>query len=173
MVQAMDKIKEQFTRMDTLIPLIQERLSAGQSIRFSPKGTSMLPMLREARDTVTLSPLSAQLKKYDLPLYRRENGQYVLHRIIRVTENCTQPAYTCMGDNQFTPEHGLKHDQMIALVTGFSRGGKEHSVEEHSYKLYCRLWYITCPARKLYRKIKRKLICIYRKLSTMRGKDYE
>ena len=70
--------------LDELMPLISERLSAGGSVRFSPHGTSMLPMLKDGRDQVVLSPLPDKLKKYDLPLYRRENGQYVLHRIVKV-----------------------------------------------------------------------------------------
>ena len=51
--------------MDELVPVITERLRAGQSVCFSPKGISMLPMLRQGIDTVTLSPLPEKIKKYD------------------------------------------------------------------------------------------------------------
>ena len=71
-------------QMDELMPLILERLAAGQDVRFSPRGVSMLPMLRQGRDTVTLSPVTGRLRKYDLPLYRREDGRYVLHRVVGV-----------------------------------------------------------------------------------------
>ena len=98
------------------MPLIQERLAAGDRVSFYPRGTSMLPMLRQGRDSVELSPLPQKLKKYDLPMYRRDNGQFVLHRVVAVSDSCT-----CMGDNQFEPEPGLRHDQMIALVTAFTR----------------------------------------------------
>lgn len=138
---------ERIARLDDLMPLIRERLAAGQSIRFSPRGTSMLPMLREGIDSVTLSPLPQRLKKYDLPLYQRENGQYVLHRIIAVGDS-----YTCIGDNQFTPERGLKHDQMIALVTKFTRDKKEHLADEFCYRLYCCLWHHSRPFRHLLRR---------------------
>lgn len=133
--------------IEVLIPLFRERLAAGQSVRFSPKGTSMLPMLRQDRDSVVLSPLPERLKKYDLPLYRRENGQYVLHRVIRVGTT-----YTCMGDNQFVPEPGLRHDQMIGLVTAFSRKGKEYTVQHPGYRLYCRVWFHTRHIRRLFRR---------------------
>lgn len=132
--------------LETLLPLIRERLEQGQNVRFSPRGTSMLPMLRQGRDTVVLSPVPQRLKKYDLPLYRRTDGQFVIHRVVKVGEN-----YTCMGDNQFCPEPGLEHGQMIALVTAFTRNGREHLVIESGYRLYCRFWHYSRPVRRLWR----------------------
>ena len=122
--------------MHDLIPLFQERLAAGQTVRFSPMGVSMLPMLREGRDSVVLSPVPERLRKYDLPLYRRDNGAYVLHRVTAVGET-----YTCIGDNQFVYEQGVRQDQIIAVVTQFCRKGREHSVTEPGYRLYCVLWH--------------------------------
>ena len=127
------------------MPLIREELSAGRSVRFSPSGSSMLPMLREGIDSVVLSPLPEQLKKYDLPLYRRTNGQYILHRVIRVGQT-----YTCIGDNQFYEESGVEHEQMIAVVSSFSRKNREYRVSNFWYMLYCRLWHFSRPLRHLY-----------------------
>lgn len=141
------KKTEALAPMEELVPLIQESLSAGQTVQISPRGVSMLPMLRQGIDSVVLSPISDDLKKYDLPLYRRENGKYVLHRI--VDAGCT---YTCMGDNQFTPEPGLCRDQMIAVVTAFYRGEKKHSVSEPGYWLYCRIWHYSRPLRRFWRR---------------------
>lgn len=136
-------------RLEELMPLIRERLGAGESVRFSPHGTSMLPMLKDGRDQVILSPLPNKLKKYDLPLYQRENGQYVLHRIVKA-----RGSYTCMGDNQFVPEKGLRHDQMIAVVTSFIYNGKEYSTNCLRYKAYCRFWCSTRPFRRILVKIR-------------------
>lgn len=118
------------------MPLIKEQLAAGRKVRFSPRGTSMRPMLRQGIDSVVLSPLPEKLRKYDLPLYQRDNGQYVLHRIVKVGES-----YTCIGDNQFALESGVRHDQMIALVDAFTRGTREYDVTHPGYWLYCRLWH--------------------------------
>lgn len=138
-------MRDHAIRLDELMPLIRERLAAGESVRFSPHGTSMLPMLKDGRDQVILSPLPDKLRKYDLPLYQRENGQYVLHRIVKVRDD-----YTCMGDNQFVPENGLRHDQMIAVVTSFVHKGKEYSTGYFGYKAYCRFWCVVRPLRHLY-----------------------
>ena len=135
------------TSIDVLMPLFQEQLAAGHSVRFSPKGVSMLPMLREGIDSVVLSPVNGKLKKYDLPLYRRDNGKYVLHPIVHVGE-----AYTCMGDNQYVPEPGLRQDQMIGVVTAFYRGNRKYAVEHLGYRLYCRIWHGSRPVRHLWKR---------------------
>lgn len=138
---------EKFMQLEQLMPLIRETLTSGQSVSFSPRGTSMLPMLRQGKDSVELSPLPEKLNKYDLPLYQRDDGHYVLHRIVKTGET-----YTCIGDNQFEYEHGLRHAQMIALVTAFTRDGKRIEVTDPSYRLYCRFWVASRPVRHLWRR---------------------
>lgn len=155
-----------FVPMDALMPLFCEQLAAGRSVKFSPRGVSMLPMLRQDIDSVALSPLPERLQPYDIPLYQRDNGAYVLHRVIAVAPDGT---YTCMGDNQFSSEPGLHHDQMIAVVTAFYRGEKRHEVNELGYRVYCRAWHYSRGIRRFGRRcgnfvkrcaryIKRKLI---------------
>lgn len=143
----MDSLHEKQYRLEELLPLILEGLESGRTVKFSPRGVSMLPMLRQGIDSVILSPVPEKLKKYDLPLYRRTGGQFVLHRIIRAGER-----YTCMGDNQFDPEPGLEHGQMIALVTAFTRGERRIPVTDPGYRLYCRLWHYSRPVRRLWRR---------------------
>lgn len=132
-------------KMEDLMPLIRESLDQGNSVRFSPRGRSMLPMLRQGIDSVVISPRSGPFKKYDLPLYRRDDGKYILHRIVDVADT-----YTCLGDHQFTKELGVRNDQVIALVTGFYRGEEYHSVNETGYRLYCRLWHYSRPIRYIW-----------------------
>lgn len=133
--------------LSTLLPLMQENLAAGRTVRFSPRGISMLPMLRQGVDCVILSPAPEKLRKYDIPFYRRDDGKFILHRVVEVGET-----YTCIGDNQFELEEGVRHDQVIAVVSGFTRGEKEHRVSEWSYQFYCRFWHYLRPIRHLYRR---------------------
>ncbi len=129
-------MSETSVHLEEVMPLIQERLAQGGTVQFTPRGTSMLPMLLGGRDQVVLAPVRDRLRKYDLPLYRRENGQYVLHRIVKAGET-----YTCIGDNQFVYESGLRQDQMLAVVTEFVRKGKTYSVTQLRYRIYCRVWH--------------------------------
>lgn len=119
-----------------MMPVIRETLAEGKSVQFNPQGTSMLPMLHPGRDTVVLSPLPETLKKYDLVLYQRKDGSFVLHRIVAVSQT-----YTCMGDHQFHRETGLEQRQMIGLVTEFVRNGKTVKVTAPGYRIYCMVWH--------------------------------
>ena len=161
----MDKTEIKATRLELLMPLIEESLNSGKSVRFSPRGISMLPMLRQGIDSVVLSPLPEKLKKYDLPLYQRDDGKYILHRIVKVSDT-----YTCIGDNQFELETGVRHDQMIAVVTAFSRGEKEHCVTEPAYQMYCRIWYYSRFARFIMRKIRGRVGRIIKKIFKLNSK---
>ena len=146
------EVREYYTELNNLMPLFRERLAAGQKIQFSPRGVSMLPMLRQGIDSVILSPVPEKLKKYDLPLYQRDDGKYILHRIVEAGET-----YTCIGDNQYAYERGLRHDQMIAVVTAFTRGKREISVRYPLYRIYCILWHHSRSARYFLLRVKNKL----------------
>ena len=134
------------------MPLITESLAAGKSVQFYPHGISMLPMLRQDVDSVVLSPVDARLKKYDIPLYKRDNGKYVLHRIVSVGDS-----YTCIGDNQYAFEKGIRDDQIIAVVTSFTRNGKEISVTSLPYRIYYVLWHYSRPVRHFVHRARRWL----------------
>ena len=140
-------MSEKTVLLDEIMPLIRERLAAGENVHFSPGGTSMLPMLMPGRDSVVLSPVPGRLRRGDLPLYQRKNGQYTLHRVISAGEQ-----YTCCGDHQVEPEYGIEHGQMIAVVTSFTRQGKRISVDALAYRAYYCLWMASRPLRYAWRK---------------------
>lgn len=135
------KIKQ--TELSELMPLIQEKLSEGGTVRFSPMGVSMLPMLRQGVDAVILSPLPEKLRLFDIPLYQRDDGKYILHRVIKTGE-----VYTCIGDNQYTYEHGVRRNQMIGVVSSFIRDEKEIAVTNPLYQTYCWIWFLFRPVRR-------------------------
>lgn len=151
-------MREQKTELAVLMPLVLETLNAGHEVTFSPRGSSMLPMFREGRDTVTLSRPQGKLKKYDIPLYRRENGQFVLHRVVRVGDT-----YTCMGDNQFAPEHGIADGQIIAVCTSFTRKGKTYSADALLWRVYAVFWHHSRFPRRVWRAIVRRAAALFRK----------
>ena len=132
--------------------LIREVLASGGEFRLYPRGTSMLPLIRQGRDSVSLRQLDRSPRKYDILFYQRHDGSYVLHRVIAVGED-----YSCVGDNQLMLEPGLRHEQMIAVVSAFSRGNREYSVSHPGYRLYCRLWHWSRPLRRIWRGAKYRL----------------
>ncbi len=116
-------------------------------VALTTSGTSMYPMLRDRKDVVYLKKLSAPPKKYDVVLFQRDSGAYVLHRIVRV-----EPDGTCVfcGDNQTVFERVPNPDQLVAVATSFKRGRFQIDCRKSiSYYLYSRLW----PKTRLFRKM--------------------
>ncbi len=140
-----DSVKKSIHLSD-IYDVMVEMLEADGKVNFNPRGISMLPMLHNDGDRVIIEKAKTQLKKYDLPLYRRENGQFVLHRIVRMPKDNT----LCMcGDNQWRLEKGVKHSQIIGVVTGFYRKNKFYAVDNSFYKFYCRVWVFLRPLRMI------------------------
>lgn len=145
--------------MEQLVGLINVQLEQGIApLRVT--GSSMHPTFRNGRDTVCLRKLEAELRRGDVILYRRENGQYVLHRIVRLRDG----AFICSGDNQFEPER-VGAEQVIARVEAFRRGKKEYSVTHLGYRAYVWLWVGIFPVRKPLLKLRRWLGKLRRKLA--------
>ena len=110
-----------------------------------PVGTSMYPMLRNRRDSVYLVRYDKTgLKKYDLPVYKRDDGTQVMHRCLGKTKN----GYIMCGDNQWVLEHGVQEEQIIAVAKGFYRDEKFIPNDALIYKLYYKFW---CRSLRLRR----------------------
>ena len=149
--------------MESLYEVILLQLENGGKANLVITGVSMLPMLRENRDTVILKPIEKPPVAGDILLYRRESGQFVLHRVIRVT----QEGYLISGDNQYELEK-VAPSQLLAVVGAFTRKGRSHTLREPGYRLYRWAWVKLFWLRKPYIKLRRKLGRIYHKLKYRR-----
>ena len=122
-------------------------------------GDSMMPLIKQDRDILIIEKPNGRLKKYDVPLYKRDSGQYVLHRILKVREN----DYVICGDNRYSKEYGITDRHIIGVLTAVVRNGKEIPVTDMRYRLYVHLWSDFFPIRafilklrSIPRRIKRK-----------------
>ena len=136
--------------MTEIEPMIKEAFDNGEEFNLITAGTSMLPMLRDRKDTVVLQKKNGKLKKYDLPLYKRADGSFVLHRIVGIGKE----GYILSGDNHDLKEYPVTDEQIIAVVTAYIKDGKRISTNSLGYKIYCR-WH--CNAGKLLRRIKQRI----------------
>ena len=131
----------------------EEILKRDGVLVYKTQGVSMRPMLKQNRDLVTIRPVSGRLKKYDVPLYRKKGGGYLLHRIIAVTEN----GYVIRGDNTYVKELNVTDNDFVGVLTAFKRKGKDYTVESKGYRLYARVWNFLYPLRKARNFIKRSI----------------
>ena len=134
-----------------LIPLIKESLDKDKHVIFVPSGSSMLPTLIGGKDEVTLARPD-YLKPLDIVLYEREDGIYVLHRLIGIKNG----EYLMFGDNQVYVERGIKRDQIIAKVIKFTHKGKKVDCSDRAYRFKSNLRVKTRAVRKIFTKIKGK-----------------
>jgi len=133
--------------MSELSPLLAETLQNGGEVIFTVTGSSMLPLLRHRRDKVCLvEAQDKRLRKYDIPLFVRKDGKYILHRIIAVKAD----GYVVTGDHQCVKEYPVLPSQVLGLVKSFWRDGKYISCDDFWYRAYCRLWVLGYPARWAY-----------------------
>lgn len=128
---------------------------------YTNKGDSMMPLIKQDRDLLVISKKPEhRLKKYDVALYKRDSGQYVLHRVLKVRKH----DYIICGDNRWKKEYGITDRHIIGVLTAVIRKNKEISVNDLRYKVYVHLWCDLFPVRafivhvinKLKRMIKRK-----------------
>lgn len=113
-------------------------------------GDSMHPLIRQDKDILIIEKPNGRLKKYDVPLYKRDSGQYVLHRILKVREN----DYVICGDNRYSKEYGITDRHIIGVLTAVVRNGKEIPVTDMRYRLYVHLWSDFFPIRAFILKIR-------------------
>lgn len=114
----------------------EEELQKNGKIIHTNVGTSMMPLLRQNRDVMIIERPEGRLKKYDVPLYKRKNGQYVLHRILKVREK----DYVICGDHCVKKEYGITDNEIIGVLTGVIRDGKTITMDNPRYKFYYHLW---------------------------------
>lgn len=121
-------------KVEAFAPLIEEAFSRNQKFKMPVNGVSMLPFLNKTHFVVLDKPNN--LKRNDMILYKRENGQYVLHRIFRVKKDHFQ----LIGDNQFYREYPIYENQVIGKVVSVIKGNKVDNLNSFKYKLYLFIW---------------------------------
>lgn len=122
--------------MADFYPVIEESIKDGGQFVLYPRGTSMNPTIYEGKDCVVLVEIDVP-EQYDIVLYRRLSGQYVLHRIMKIKNGY----YTMCGDNQYILEKGIKREQILAVVKEVRKADgnifdkhKIHSDGKHFHK---------------------------------------
>ena len=94
-------------------------------------GDSMYPLIQQG-DLLEIRAVTGRLKKYDIPLYKRDSGQYVLHRIIKVRKD----DYLLCGDNRRWIESGVTDRHISGVLRAVIRNGESIAVDDKRYFLY-------------------------------------
>lgn len=132
---------------------IEQELERQEYILLQTKGISMEPLLHNCKSTVVIKSVPERLKKYDVVLFRRITGEYVLHRVRKVRDK----DYLICGDNGLYKE-SVKREQIIGIMTGFYPDESERYIScvDRIYRRYLRtlgVRYGICRIKNLLRRI--------------------
>lgn len=107
-------------------------------------GISMLPMLKERRDTIVVRAKTEKLKPLDVALYRRGNA-YVLHRVLYPTDT----GYIIRGDNCYSDEN-IPEEDVFGVLTEFFRKDKHYYCTDKKYLKYAKRRIKTYKFRRFF-----------------------
>ena len=133
----------------------EDVISEQGKLVYTNVGDSMYPFIKP-RDLLVIEKINSPLKKYDVPLYKRDTGQYVLHRIVKIKNG----EYYICGDNRAHLERGIEDRHILGLLTEIVRDGKTISVYSSRYRFYTSL----LPFRRFIIRIKNKNKALKKKL---------
>lgn len=139
----MAEIKQ--TDMETMFPLIEATISSGGSVKLKVSGFSMYPLVSSRRDSVLLVEAD-NIKVGDVPLYKRSDGSYILHRIVGKKNG----AYVTMGDYETKKEYPVYTEQIVAKAAGFYRKDEFIDCKSKKYRIYRFFWTHTLFLRPLF-----------------------
>ena len=156
--------KQQVAKLAQLSSVMQEKLREGGSVTFSPRGSSMLPMLRAYGDKVTLIEPPARMKTGTVALFILKNPdgspKFVLHRLVRVNGS----KLTFCGDRRLECDPPVDHSDVLGVVSDYVSRGRRHTVKEPLYRLYS-FWMVhTVSVRKVTRRAQDAVYGLWKKL---------
>lgn len=127
---------------------VEEYLRQHGSITYRFSGTSMLPLLRQGRDAVTLRLLAPgeTPRRGSVVLFRSAQGKAVLHRVVRVRGGLV----TTRGDNCAANDAPVPFAQVIGVLTHVIRDGRTYSVDGAGFRAYSGFITATTPVRLGY-----------------------
>lgn len=126
------------------ITALRGLINEGREVNLIVTGSSMSPFLIHERDIVYLRKPDHELKKGDIVFYERDDGHFVLHRILKVNENGT---YDIIGDNQDEIEEDIRRDQIFAYVFKVKRKDKIIKPGSFWWEFFAGPWMEMIPAR--------------------------
>lgn len=128
---------------------IEKSLKEDKIFICKTEGDSMYPMLLSGRDTVIIVPPDFPLKKYDVPVYRRD-GHYTMHRIVKVTRK----GYIICGDNRTNLERDITDKDIIGVLSAFYRDGEFVECTDKDYIRYAKKVCRNLPVRIIKKWVK-------------------
>ena len=137
------------------MPVVIELINQGKEVPIVASGSSMTPFLVHQRDTIFVSKAPEILKRGDMVFYKRDTGQYVMHRIHHINK---QNEYFITGDAHSEIEGPIRRDQIFGIVNKVYRKGKTITSKNIVWKFFSKIWIRIVPVRHMLIKSYTKIV---------------
>lgn len=125
----------------------------GCTARVIPHGNSMWPLIRSDKDMAEITSVYRELKPGDIVVFKRSDGQAVMHRIYRISGDEIQT----LGDNCDRPDAPIKRTDVIGIATRIHRGLISFD-PNRTAELADKIRLFTKEIRKIRKKLKNGMI---------------
>ena len=136
------------------ITVLKEMVEQGMEVSMTVWGTSMEPFLTDKRDRICFRKPDGIIKKGDLVFFQRENGGYVMHRVMKVKRQ----QYYLAGDHQTFLEGPIDRKQIFAQVVSVERNGKWMTEKDFVWNFYAHWRRRLFGIRKFVNRLKRTIV---------------
>lgn len=140
----MSQIREIST--EQYISMLRQLVNEGRDVSLLVSGSSMAPFICHHRDTIYFGKPNRPLRRGDMVFFQRDDGQFVMHRILRVRPE----GYYIIGDNQTEVEGPVRRDQIFAIVKQVTRKGKTLKPGDFWWDFFEKVWIRIIPLRRLF-----------------------
>ena len=131
------------------ISILRDIVREGKEAGVKVSGGSMAPFLADQRDYIYFKLPYAPLKKGDMVFYQRDNGQFVMHRIYKITDE----GLFIIGDAHNVVEGPVRSDQVFAVVFKVKRKGKIIGPGNFWWEFFEHVWINIIPLRRFVVKL--------------------
>ena len=126
-----------------IIPEIAKIVSEGESVTLKTKGNSMLPFIIGEHDSVILTKVK-DIKLYDIVLVEVNYNQYVLHRVIKISDN----QLTLMGDGNIKGYEICSIEDVIATAVEVIGDVRKYNCRSEQHIRKAKIWRALLPIRR-------------------------
>lgn len=141
------------------VSMLRELTEEGREVSMLISGSSMSPYLVHGRDSIRFKKPDCKLKKGDMVFFKRDSGQYVMHRIVKIRKE----GFYMLGDAQSKTEGPIGREQIFGLVTAVKRRGKWEQPGSFWWEFFAHVWIHL-------RALRQPIVCMYRAVRGLAGR---
>lgn len=140
---------------DVFLPQVVELINEGHTVTIMARGNSMMPFIKDGRDSLIFSNLNLDVRVGEAVLAEIHKGVFVCHRIVGIKDG----KVTLRGDGNIQGTETCRIEDVKAQLVAVARDGKYYDLNTSKvWKIYSFCWTRLLPLR-------RYLLALYRLLA--------